>query len=178
MRSNGEMKPLYARLLTPDEREALQQGLKSATGFTVRRAKMLLLSADEGLKVNEIGSRIGCQGQAVRQAIHAFHNEGLGCVQPKSRARQDDQRAFDDAARERLQELIRLSPRVVGCDTSLWTLERLAQVSYAEGLTACVVHPDTISETLRSMGISWKRAKQWIRSPDKQYEAKKSAAIG
>ena len=172
------MKPLYARLLTSEEREALEQGLKSATGFTVRRAQVLLLSADEGLKVNDIGGRIGCQGQAVREAIHAFHKEGLGCLQPKSRARQDDQRAFDDAARERLKELIRLLPRVVGYDTSLWTLALLAQVSYAEGLTEHVVHADTISETLRSMGIGWKRAKQWIRSPDKQYEVKKNAAIG
>lgn len=174
MESNGGMKPLDARLLTAEEREALQQGLRSATGFTVRRAQMLLLSADEGLNVNEIGGRIGCQGQAVREAIHAFDKEGLGCLQPKSRARQDDQRAVDDAARERLKELIRLSPRVVG----LWTLEVLAQVSYAEELTERIVHADTISETLRSMGIGWKRAKQWIRSLDKRYEVKKSAAIG
>jgi hypothetical protein len=36
---------------------------------------MLLLSADEGLKVDAIGQRVGCQGQAVRQAIHAFHHQ-------------------------------------------------------------------------------------------------------
>ncbi len=115
---------------------------------------------------------------AISCADEVFWGYGLGCLQPKSRARQDDQRAFDDPARERLKELIRLSPRVVGYDTSLWTLKLLAQVSYAEGLTQRVVHSDTISETLRSMGIGWKRAKQWIRSPDKRYEAKKSAAIG
>jgi len=38
---------------------------------------MVLLSADEQVKVDEIGRRVGCLGQAVRQTIHAFHTEGL-----------------------------------------------------------------------------------------------------
>jgi transposase len=172
------MKALYVRELTEEEQEALQNGLKSSDGFTVRRAQMLLMSANERLKVNEIGERVGCRGQAVREAIHAFHEEGVACLKRKSRARQDDQRAFDDAARERLQELIRLSPRVSGYETSLWTLELLAEVSYAEGLTTHQVHPDTISETLHSMGIRWQRAKKRICSPDTQYEGKKSAETG
>lgn len=66
---NGGMKPLYARPLTEEERQVLRQSMKSANGFTVRRAQMLLLSADEGLKVAGIAQRVGCQGQAVRQAI-------------------------------------------------------------------------------------------------------------
>jgi hypothetical protein len=40
------MKPLYARELTEEERQVLRQSLKSVNGFTVRRAQMLLLSAD------------------------------------------------------------------------------------------------------------------------------------
>src|SRR3990172_5455540 len=105
------MKPLYARPLTENERQVLRQGLKSANGFTVRRAQILLLSADEGLKVQTIAERVGCQGQAVRQAIHAFHGEGLSCLQPKAKGNSTDRRALDDAARRRLGELIRRSPR-------------------------------------------------------------------
>ncbi len=54
------MKALYARPLTDEERQILRQRLKSRNGFTVRRAQMLLLSADEGLKVDAIGQRVGC----------------------------------------------------------------------------------------------------------------------
>jgi hypothetical protein len=60
------MKPLYARTLTDEERQVLRQSLKSSNGFTVRRAQMILMSADERLKVDEIGRRVGCKGQAVR----------------------------------------------------------------------------------------------------------------
>jgi len=172
------MKPLYARELTEAERESLRQNLKSSDGFSVRRAHMLLLSTDEGLKVEEIGRRVGCRGQAVREAIHAFHAEGVSCLHRKSRARKDDQRALDDRVCERLKELIYLSPRTLGYETSLWTLELLAEVSHREGLTDHVVHPDTISATLQRMGIQWKRAKHWIHSPDPHYAVKKNDATG
>src|SRR3972149_6555930 len=104
---NGGMKPLYARPLTDEERQALREGLKSGNGFTVRRAQMILMSADEGLKVAVISARLGCQGQAVREAIHAFQQDGRRCLQPKAVGRRDDQRALKDAVRERLRVLMR-----------------------------------------------------------------------
>lgn len=175
---NGGMRPLYARSLTDEERQKLRQGLKSSNGFTVRRAQMLLLSADEQLKVDEIGRRVGCQGQAVRQAIHAFHREGLRCLQPKAKGNPMDRRALDDAAREQLRKLIRRSPRDLGYETSLWTLDLLAQVCFEQGITATRVTGETIRATLVAMGISWRRVKQRINSPDPHYTVKKSGATG
>jgi len=172
------MKPLYARQPTEEEREELKQGLKSASGFTVRRSQMILMSANEHLKADAIGCRLGCTGQAVREAIHAYHREGVACLYAKSRARHDDQRAFDDMARERLREVVRQSPRAYGYDTSLWSLARLAEVSHREGLTDHVVSIETVSATLRSMGINWQRVRGWINSPDPQYEVKKSVVTG
>jgi transposase len=172
------MKPVYARSLTDEEREGLHQSLRSSNGFTVRRAQMLLMSADEQFKVDEIGRRIGCQGQAVRQAIHAFHQEGLRCLQPKAKGNPTDRRALDDAAREQLRELIRRSPRDVGYETSLWTLELLAQACFEQGITATRVTGETIRATLAAMGISWRRVKQWINSPDSHYTVKKNDVTG
>jgi transposase len=172
------MKPLYARPLTDEEREVLRQSLKSSNGFTVRRAQMLLLSADEGLKVDAIGERVGCQGQAVRQAIHAFHREGLSCLQAKAKGNPTDRRALDDAAREQLRELIRRSPRDLGYETSLWTLALLAQACFEQGITATQVSGETIRATLAAMGISWRRVKQFINSPDPHYTVKKSGETG
>jgi len=172
------MKPLYARELTEEERDILHQSLKSGDGFRVRRAQMILMSGDEQLKVNEIGRRVGCQGQAVRVAIHAFHDHGLVCLEAGNHARHDDQRAFDDAAREQLRELIQHSPRDFDYDTSLWTLDLLAQASFEQGLTEMLVTGETVRATLASMGIRWQRAKHWITSPDPHYAVKKSGATG
>jgi transposase len=172
------MKPLYARPLTNEERQVLRQSLKSNNGFTVRRAQMLLLSADEGLKVDAIGQRVGCQGQAVRQAIHAFHTKGLSCLQPQAKGNPTDRRALNDVAREQLRSLIRRSPRDLGYETSLWTLNLLAQACFEQGITATRVTSETIRATLAAMGIAWRRVKQRINSPDPYYTVKKSGATG
>jgi transposase len=175
---NREMKPLYARPLTPEEETTLHRHLKSNDGQTVRRAQMLLMSAGEHLKVDEIAHRLGCHGQTVRQLLHAFEKDGLACLEARSRARLDDQRAFDEAGRDGLKGLLHRSPREFGHDMSLWTLKALAQVSFEHGLTRQPISRETVRATLASMKIDWRRAKHWITSPDAHYETKKSDAIG
>ncbi len=172
------MKPLYLRKLSDNEIGLLERGLKSTSGFTVRRSQMLLLSATQGLKVDEIGKRLGCKGQAVREAIHAFEQEGLKSLQEKSRARHDNQQAFSPEAQNQLREVLHHSPRQYGYETSLWTLDLLAQVSWKQGWVQVPVHRDTVSATLQRMGVNWKRAKSWISSPDLDYTAKKSVETG
>ena len=175
---NRGMKALYARTITEQERETMQAGLKSKDGFKVRRCQMILLSGDAHLKVAEIGRRLGCQGQAVREAIHAFEREGVGSLQARSKARHDNQRAFNEQGQERLRELIRRSPREFGYESSLWTLDLVAQVSAREGLTELVVTGETVRTPLVAMGIAWNRAKHWINSPDLHYQSKKSDGTG
>jgi transposase len=172
------MKALYARQPTQAEREQLEAGLKSNIALTVRRCQMILLSADEQLKVDEIGRRVGRSGQTVRDVLNTFNTTGIACIAPQPVGRQDDQRAFDDAAREQLRAMMVCSPRDFGYDTSLWTLDLLADVSYQQGLTAHRVHRDTVSETLKQMDLPWKRAKRTIHSPDPNYAGKKSVGTG
>ena len=172
------MKPLYAREITEAEREELQKGLCSSSAHTVRRSQIILMSADEERKVADIAQRVGRSGQQVRRVLHAFNQAGPACIEVQKRGRQDDQRAFNDEARDRLREMIQCTPREFGQDTSLWTLDLLAEVSYKQGLTDHRVHKDTVSETLMQMGLPWKRAKKHIHSPDPNYDTKKNAATG
>jgi transposase len=172
------MKPLYLRPLTDDERRALQAGVKSRSGFTVRRSQMLLLSAEQHLKPREIGQRLGCSDQAVRVAIHAFERDGLTCLEEKSHRPLQTERAFDATGEQQLRQVLHQSPRQYGYETSLWTLELLADLSYRQGWTRERVHLDTISQTLHRLGIRWQWAKQRISSPDPRYRVKKSGATG
>jgi transposase len=172
------MKAIYARKPSKEERQKLESGLKSSVGATVRRSQIILASADERKTAQEISERIGQSDQQVRNVLHAFKEKGISCLNLQSRARHDDQRAYNDDARERLRELIRQSPRGHGYESSLWTLEMLAEVSHQKGWTAQQVHPDTVSQTLIEMGVNWSRAKRWINSPDENYSGKKSAETG
>lgn len=166
------MKPIYVRELTDEERRTLEKGLRSSSAFVIRRCQMLLSSA-AGKTANQIGTELHCSGQAVRKAIHAFEEEGLTCLQEKSHARQDEQSAFDADGRERLRELIRLSPRQFGHETSVWTLASLAETCQSEGIASRPVNADNVGYVLRDMGIEWRRAKNWLRSPDAHYEHRK-----
>ena len=49
-------------------------------------------------------------------------------------------------------------------------------MSCAEGLTPTVVSGEAVRKTLLRLGIGWKRAKQWITSPDPEYLRKKGSA--
>jgi transposase len=172
------MRALRVRGLTEEERGTLEKGLKSASAFTVRRCQILLTSADTGLKARQIGERLHCSDQCVRDAMHAFEGEGLACLEEKSHARHGDQRALDASGGKRLEELTKLSPRSFGYETSIWTLDLLAEQCHKEGLSERQVSRFTISRTLKQARISWRRAKHWIKSPDARYEVKKNVASG
>ena len=156
----------------------LRQALRATSGLTVRRAQMILKSADEGLKAAEIGRQLGCSDQTVREVIRAFHRDELACLAPQKRGRHDDQRAFGEAAQADLRQLIRRSPREFGHETSLWTLDLLAATSFEQGLVQTPISGETVQATLAAMGINWRRAKKRITSPDPHYASKKSEASG
>lgn len=172
------MRPIYARAITKEERHSLREELKSGNGVVVRRSQIILMSADETLKAQAIGQRVGYSDETVRQVIQRFNQEGLQVIYRKSTARPDDQRAFKDVAREQLKAMVHQSPRAFGCESSMWTLQLLAEVSYQEGLTDRLVHADTVGETLHQLGVDWKKAKRHIQSPDQHYQRKKNDATG
>jgi hypothetical protein len=118
---------------------------------------------------------VHCSDQCVREAIHAFHQEGLSCLKAKSHATYTNQSAIDPAGLERLRGLVHQSPRQFGQNTSLWTLKGLAQVSWAQVITSREVSDETIRRSLKKLGENWKRTQKWITSPDPRYKQKREA---
>ncbi len=165
--------PLFVRPLTSEEQQALREACRSPESFTLRRAQILLQSTN-GRRPSQIAESLGCASQTVRNAIHGFNNNGVVALRPQSRRPKTIERAFDEAARERLLAIAHRSPRDFGKPRSVWTLELLAEVSFEEGLTEAVVDQETIRRTIGKLGSSWQRAKHWITSPDPQYALKKS----
>lgn len=58
------------------------------------------------------------------------------------------------------------SPHTFGKDTSIWTLELAAEVSFTRGIVSRPISGETSRNALKLLGIGWKRAKHWITSPD------------
>jgi len=167
------MKRLYARELTEEEQQIVKQGLRSSSAFTVRRSQILLSSAIDRRNAREIAEQLRISDQCVREVLRAFEQEGVGCLEKKSAARQDNQSGFDEAGLKRLQELVRESPREYGHESSLWTLETLAQTCWREQVSTRAVSVAGVRGGLRKMGIDWQRARHRINSPDQHYAHKK-----
>ena len=169
-------KPIFIRALTPDEQHALDAGLRATDSFTLRRCQILLASS-RGQHARLIAENLGCDDQTVRNAIHAFNTRGLAALQPGSSvAHQRPHAIFTAARRERLRALLHRSPRTFGHPTSVWSLPLAAKVAYAEGITPREVSGEAIRLALTQLGVSWKRAKHWITSPDPAYVRKKNSA--
>jgi transposase len=168
--------PIFVRPLTDGERQALTAGLRSPNAFVLRRCQILLASA-RGERAPRIAAQLGCDDQTVLAALHAFNAHGLAALQKgSSRPHRPPPRAFPDERAEQLRALLHRSPRDFGHPTSLWTLDLAAEVSCAQGLTPTLVSGEAIRKTLLRLGIGWKRAKQWITSPDPEYVRKKGSA--
>jgi len=167
--------PLFVRPLTESERDILTAGLHSPAAFTLRRCQILLASARQE-HVPAIARALGCNAQTVRNAIHAFNRSGLDALSEGSSRPHRVTAAFDATAAQRLRALLHQSPRAFDKPTSLWTLDLAAEVCTREGITAERVTGETIRVTLQRLGVRWRRAKQWITSPDPGYARKKSNA--
>ncbi len=168
--------PIFVRPLTEDERTRLEDGLRSSDTFILRRCQMLLASA-RGVWVPQIAAALGCDDQTVRTVVRIFEAAGLdACLTRQSSRPHTLHCKVDPAAAENLRALLHQSPRTFGQSTSVWTLELAAEVSFAEGITAERVSDETIRTALRRLGVRWKRAKNWITSPDPAYTRKKGPA--
>jgi transposase len=167
--------PLFVRPPTEEEQQALAAGLRSADAFTLRRSQIVRASA-RGERVPAIARALGCGQQTVRNAIHAFTRDGVAALTAGSSRPHTIHAAFDAAGAERLRALLHRSPRDFGHPSSVWTLELAAEVAQAEGLTTQRVSDETVRATLARHGIRWRRAKDWITSPDPAYTQKNSGA--
>src|SRR5215475_3303080 len=156
---------VFVRLLTSEERQQMEAGLRSSPTFTVRRCQSVLAS-EYGAGVPRIARQVGCSEPTVRNVVHAFNPPGVAGLQRESSRPQTTREHLGSEEATRLQALVPQSPRTFGSPTSLWTLELAAEVSFAQGLTSQRVSREAIRTALRRLEVSWQRAKHWLTSPE------------
>ncbi len=167
--------PIFARPFTEEEQQRIETGLRSSDAFVLRRSQILLASA-RGERVPSIAFALSCDEQTVRNAIHAFNQKGREALQAGSSRPQHLRTALSGVDADAFKALLHRPPRDFGFKTSLWTLDLVAKECVKQGWATIQVSGETIRQTLKRLGINWKRAKHWITSPDPQYQVKKTLA--
>jgi transposase len=167
---------MYIRAVSPAEQAGLEAGLRSPHAFTLRRSQILLAS-HRGQRPSEIARNLGCAVQTVRNSLHAFEEDGLASLKQQSTRPKTIHAEFDQLKCEALRAMLHQSPRTYGKKTSVWTLALAAEVCQEVGLTERQVSIETIRLALRRLKVSWRRAKDWITSPDPDYARKKNGVM-
>lgn len=127
-----------------------------------RRALALL---DEGLSLNEVGRRIGCNASSVMRWRDAHQRGGPEALQVRFSPGRP--RKLRPAQRDRLVQLLLQGPLAHGYRTNLWTTARIAQLIQREfGVS---YHRDHIGRLMESLG--WSHQKPERRAVERDEEA-------
>src|SRR3954454_8940629 len=113
--------PLFVREPSAEERARLEAALRASDAFTVRRAQIVLLSA-EGRRPREIARGLRCALQTVRNGIRAFDAAGAASLTAGSSRPESAAPVLGEAERERLRATLHRPPRAFGHPRSTWTL--------------------------------------------------------
>jgi transposase len=133
------------------------------------RAQMILLAAEQGLKVPQIAAIVRESEATVLRWLKRYLAEGLNGLQDAPRPGRPMQ--VTAAYRNLLLTAVRRRPRSLELPFSLWTLQRL--VDYLAERTGIRVSDETVRRALKQAGIVLSRPQHMISSPDPDYQVKK-----
>jgi transposase len=149
------------------ELEELYQKTKTPRYRT--RAQMVLLSAEQGLKAEEIAHIVRESHITVLRWLKRYIAEGIEGLRDAPRPGRTT--TVTDNYRQRLLEAVRRRPRSLGLEYSMWTLQRLAD--YLAEETGIRVSHETVRRELAKEDIVFSRPQHTISSPDPEYQVKK-----
>ena len=110
--------------------------------FSMDYRRSVARAYDEGDSSLEVAEQFGCSEAWVRRLIQ--HRRERGTLEPRTTARHDDQRSYDDADEQAIRELIKHKPDAT-----------LAEVAEAIGKPA---HLCTVSRTLTRLNLPRKKS--------------------
>jgi transposase len=164
------MRPIHIPPLPPTQTEQLDRLYRTTQVPRLRtRAQMILLAADQGLKVAQIARIVRESEATVLRWLKRYRAEGLEGLHDAPRPGRPS--SMTAAYKAALLAAVRRRPRSLGLPFSLWTLQRV--VDYLAEQTGIRVSDETIRRALQDADIVLSRPQHKSSSPDPEYAVKK-----
>jgi transposase len=164
------MRPISIPPLPPTQSAQLDRLYRTTKAPRLRtRAQMILLAAEQRLKVSQIAAIVRESEATVLRWLKRYLAEGLEGLQDAPRPGRPSE--LTEAYRAALLVAVRRRPRSLGLPFSLWTLQRL--VDYLAEQTGIRVSDETVRRALKRADIVLSRPQHQISSPDPDYVLKK-----
>jgi transposase len=164
------MRPIQLPPQSREQLEALEELYRTTKDVRMRtRSQMMLLAAEKQLVAREIAEIVREDEQTVRRWMKRYMVEGVEGL--KDAPRPGATAKVTPAYEAELLRVVRLRPRSMGLEFSLWTLQRLADyLAEARGIR---IEAETVRQHLAKHDIVLSRPQHKISSPDPEYEVKK-----
>jgi transposase len=164
------MRPIRLPPQSPEQIEALEKLYHTTKAVRLRtRVQMMLLAAEKQLVAREIAEIVREDEQTVRRWMKRYMAEGIEGL--KDAPRPGSPAKVTTEYKAELIRVVRLRPRSMGLEFSLWTLQRLAD--YMAEKTGIRVTSETVRQHLAKHDLVLSRPQHKISSPDPEYEVKK-----
>jgi transposase len=144
--------PLRLRL-DQRTREAVAEQYEQARSAVERTNCQVVLLADEGRSITEIGWLVRRGREQVRTILHRFQSEGVAGLLPRPRTGRPPE--VTSAWLAELRRVIEVDPHTVGVDSAVWTTRLLAD--YLERATGQRTGIETVRVHLHHLGYVCKR---------------------
>lgn len=161
---------IRVRTITPEEQEILDRWQRADNIVGYRRARILRLSAT-GYTCPAIADLLGLHVATVRDTIQRFNEGGIPAITPRPRSG-GRPRYYDEAVAETAENLARQGPPPEE-DRATWTLQGLAKAIVDRCAQIEQMSLEAVRRVLASRDTTYRRAKEWLTSPDPAYERKK-----
>jgi transposase len=162
---------IYVRSITPEESEILDHWERADDVVGYRRARILRLS-EAGWKSEEIANALGLHIETIRQTIKDFNKGGIPAIAPRPRSG-GSQPVYTDEVAEAAETLVRQKPPLEQ-DRATWTLVGLSEILAARFDHIATMSHEAVRRLLKQRGITYRRAKEWLSSPDPLYDVHKT----
>lgn len=164
------MQPLHIPMPSEEHLFALREIYRTTRIVRIRtRAQMILLAIEQHLSAVEIAVIVRTDDETVRRWLKRWVAEGIDGLTNRPGAGAHAKLTQD--YEKQLLASVRLRPRALGQDFSLWTLRRLA--AYMDEQTGIHVSYESVRAVLKAGGIVLSRPQHTITSPDPAYKVKK-----
>jgi transposase len=160
------------REIDDDEGGWLRRIVRRGTGSVVtwRRAQVVVWSA-QGMSVAQIAGLAFTSEDRVRDVLHNFNADGFDSLYPRYAGGRPP--TFTLGQRREIKKIAKSRPAEHGLPFSRWSLAKLADFLFAEGVVDDISH-EGLRELLRAENVSFQAIKTWKTSADPDYAAKKA----
>jgi transposase len=164
------MRPIRLPPQRSEQIKALEELYHTTKDVRLRtRCQMMLLAAEKHWVAREIAEIVREDEQTVRRWMKRYRTEGIEGL--KDAPRRGATPKVTPVYEAQLIRVVRLRPRSMGLEFSLWTLQRLA--NYMAEETGIRVEAETVRQYLAKHDLVLSRPQHKISSPDPEYEVKK-----